>query len=240
MAIDDSVLSIKDMSFVMNLHRIEERIAAACQRVGRSPRDIQVLLACKSVAAKDLKPLLESGYSLYGENTAQELIKKQSELKSQDIQWHFIGRLQTNKVKDVISRCTLIHSLDRWSLAEEIHKRAQQSINVLLEIHSSTEDTKAGIHPEELVAFVKKLENLDKICIQGVMTIADNSTDSEKVRDCFRITKKCFTLLQSLKLKNADLKYISMGMSSDYEIAVEEGANIVRLGTVVFGPRTYL
>ncbi len=219
------------------LDHIEERIRAACQRAGRKPEDVHVLLATKTVPAERLILPLQRNYRLFGENTAQELIKKQLQLTHQDIQWHFIGRLQTNKVKDVLPRAVLIHSLDRWNLAEEIQKRATRAVSVLLEIHSSEEDTKAGLAPKEVEAFARELEKLDKIRIEGVMTIAENATDAHKVRRCFRETRECYEKLQALKLKNCMLKYLSMGMSTDFEIAIEEGANLIRLGSVVFGER---
>ncbi|MCC6138440.1 MAG: YggS family pyridoxal phosphate-dependent enzyme [Bdellovibrionaceae bacterium] len=239
-AINDSVLSMKfmDKDIETNLKHISEQINAACARSGRHASDIRVLLATKTVSAERLQNVLQKNYTLFGENTAQELVKKQSELKNQDIEWHFIGRLQSNKVKDVLPHCRLIHSLDRMSLAQEIQKRATQTVNVLVEVHSGTEDSKAGISPEELPEFAQQLLPFDKICIQGVMTIADNATNTEAVRNCFRRTKESFEKLKTLSLKNCDLKYISMGMSNDFELAIEEGANIIRLGSAVFGKRT--
>lgn len=220
-----------------NLKQLEDQIEASCRRAGRSPKDVRVLLATKTIPPERLHIVLKKQYSLFGENTAQELIKKQSQLTDQEIEWHFIGRLQTNKVKDVLPRVELIHSLDRWNLALEIQKRATKKANVLIEIHSSDEGSKAGISPADLTSFVEKLSELDKIHIQGVMTLAENVNDIEKVRQCFRRTRDCFEKLQKLNLKNCDLKYISMGMSNDYGIAIEEGANLIRVGSAVFGKR---
>lgn len=220
-----------------NLHSIEDRVNAACVRVGRSPQDVRILLATKTVPPDRLILALQRNYRLFGENTAQELQKKQAQLTNQNIEWHFIGRLQTNKVKDVLPRASLIHSLDRWNLAEEIQKRAVAPVPVLIEIHSSGEESKAGVSPAELEEFAHRLEGLDKIRVMGVMTIAENATDASAVRKCFRTTRQCFEKLREMGLKNADLKYISMGMSGDFEIAIEEGANLIRLGSVVFGNR---
>lgn len=222
-----------------NLNSIASRVNAACARAGRQPQDVRILLATKTVPPERLILALQRNYRLFGENTAQELQKKQAQLTNQNIEWHFIGRLQTNKVKDVLPRVSLIHSLDRWNLAEELQKRSTGPVSVLIEIHSSGEDTKAGVSPSELEDFARKLETLDKIRICGVMTIAENAADATNVRQCFRTTRQCFETLKTLNLKNADLQYISMGMSSDFEIAVEEGANILRLGSVAFGAREY-
>lgn len=226
-------------SIAAHLMRVEKQIAEACSRAGRNPKDVRILLATKTIPPERLILALQQNYRLFGENTAQELVKKQQQLAQQDIEWHFIGRLQTNKVKDVLPRATLIHSLDRLNLAEEIQKRAQKPMGVLIEIHSSGEDSKTGVSPKGLEEFARRLEPMDKLVIQGVMTVAENATDPEKVRQCFRETRKCFEKLKSLKLKNADLKYISMGMSNDFEIAIEEGANLIRLGSVIFGAREY-
>lgn len=226
------------MNLKDKLQLIEDKIASACQRSQRNTRDVRVLLATKTVEIPTLREALSDNYRLFGENKVQELLQKQSELLDQDIEWHFIGRLQSNKVKDVLTRCSLIHSLDRLSLAQEIQKRATKPVPVLIEIHSSSEESKAGIAPQNLASFVHELESLDKIEIQGVMTLAENSEDPYRVRQCFRKTRECFEKLKELKPKNSHLKYISMGMSNDFEVAIEEGSNLIRLGSAVFGPRT--
>ena len=225
------------MDLKNKLEAIQKKIVSACERSQRNPHDIRVLLATKTVSPSLLCDVLNLNYRLFGENKVQELIEKQSQLKSQEIEWHFIGRLQTNKVKDVLHRCTLIHSLDRLSLAQEIQKRATQPTPVLIEIHSTTEASKAGISPHDLTSFVRELESLDKISIQGVMTLAANTEDPAQIRQCFRETRQCFEALQKLQPQNKNIKYLSMGMSHDFEIAIEEGANIIRIGSAVFGER---
>lgn len=219
--------------------RVEKQLNEACARSGRNSKDVRILLATKTIPPERLILALQQNYRLFGENTAQELVKKQQQLMQKDIEWHFIGRLQTNKVKDVLPRVTLIHSLDRLNLAEEIQKRAQKPVGVLIEIHSSGENTKTGVSPDQLEDFARHLEAFDKIVVQGVMTVAENATDSNKVRQCFRETRQCFEKLKALQLKNGDLKYVSMGMSGDFEMAIEEGANLIRLGSVIFGARQY-
>lgn len=222
---------------VANLKDVETRIRAACTRSQRNPEDVRVLLATKTVPVDRLTLALQQGYNLFGENTSQELVKKYSALESQKIEWHFIGRLQTNKVKDVVSRCQCIHSLDRLSLAQEIQKRALTPIQVLIEIHASNENSKAGISPENIEEFFMQIHKMDKLIISGVMTIADNTDDEALVRKAFQKTKRSFETLKRLSTHPEHVQYLSMGMSSDFEIAIEEGANLVRLGSTVFGQR---
>ncbi|MCB9073263.1 MAG: YggS family pyridoxal phosphate-dependent enzyme [Bdellovibrionaceae bacterium] len=221
-----------------NLLCVQERIRAACLRVNRDPKDIRVLLATKTVAPERLTTATALNYKLFGENTLQELIFKQEQLTNSDIEWHFIGALQSKKAKEVIKRCTMIHSLDRLSLAQELQKRAtEKPIPVLIEVNSSGEETKSGLAPEDVCAFAKNIESFNNLIIAGVMTLAAPSSDTTLVRQCFRKTKDCFVRLQELQLKNAKLSTLSMGMSNDFEMAIEEGSTLIRLGSIVFGPR---
>lgn len=220
-----------------NLKHVEERIRNACARAGRNPADIRVLLATKTVAPDRLMIAVQNRYTLFGENTAQELVKKYGEFPNSSIEWHFIGRLQTNKVKDVLPRCHCIHSLDRFSLAQEIQKRATKPVRVLIEIHSSDEDTKAGISLEQLPTFLHSIANMDKLIVSGAMTIADNVTEPEQIRKAFRKTKDALEIIKNWSPTPEQVTVLSMGMSSDYEIAIEEGANLIRLGSAVFGQR---
>jgi PLP dependent protein len=239
----DSALCIivlcMDQILQTNLLQVEKRVKEACQRTSRNPAEIRVLLATKTVSPQRLTNAMALNYKLFGENTLQELVGKQKELTSPEIEWHFIGALQGKKAKEVMKRCSLIHSMDRWSLAEELQKRAvDKPVNILIEINSSGESTKAGVAPEEAVAFAKKLESMDRLHIQGVMTLAVPSEDTQKIRDCFRKTRQCFEDIKALNLKNANMKYLSMGMSNDFELAIEEGSNLIRLGSIAFGERS--
>jgi PLP dependent protein len=222
---------------IINLKDVESRIRSACARAQRNPDEIRILLATKTVSPERLKIAFKQGYTLFGENTAQELVKKYAAFERENIDWHFIGRLQTNKVKDVVNRCHCIHSLDRISLAKEIQKRASQPVHVLIEIHASQEQSKAGIAPENIEDFLAELRNMDKLIVSGVMTIADNSNDSQLVRNAFRTTKAVFEKVKQLSPQPERVQFLSMGMSSDFEIAIEEGANLIRLGSIIFGKR---
>jgi PLP dependent protein len=195
---------------IANLKNVESRIRAACTRSKRDPADIHVLLATKTVSSDRLTIAHQNGYNLFGENTAQELVKKHTAFETQLIDWHFIGRLQTNKVKDVVARCQCIHSLDRLSLAQEIQKRATKPIKVLIEIHASNEASKAGIAPEALEDFLSQIQNMDKLIVSGVMTIADNSEDEALVRNAFKRTKSCFDKMKHLSSHPEQVQYISV------------------------------
>ena len=222
-----------------NLERVEERIARACERSGRKREDIILLGATKTVKPEIIRHFYSCGLKVFGENRVQEFLKKYEALKDLNIEWHFIGRLQSNKVKYIIDKVELIHSLDRESLFDEVEKRAGR-INkiqrVLLEVNVGGEETKGGVLPEEVFNFTEKALSRKNISLEGLMTIPPYEEDPEKSR-------KCFVLLRELREKlerefSLKLHHLSMGMSNDFEIAIEEGATIVRIGTLLFGERS--
>lgn len=220
-------------------HRIAEvrsKITHACERAGRDPQSVQLLLASKTVDPLTIREAFHAGASLFGENKVQEFLEKQPALSDLPIEWHFIGQLQSNKVKSILSRVSLIHSLDRISLAEEIQKQAEKmnldKVNVLLEINSSGEENKGGLAPDEAPGFANELKKFDRIQVQGLMTVAIDGSKDE-ARNCFRLTKK---LLEKIR-PHISGSILSMGMSGDYELAIEEGSTLVRLGSSVFGKR---
>ncbi|MGB9780854.1 YggS family pyridoxal phosphate-dependent enzyme [Caldanaerobacter sp.] len=221
-----------------NVKRIKETIEEHAIKVGRDPREILIVAATKTFGVDAIKEAISCGITAIGENRVQELMEKYPYLEGQ-VEFHFIGHLQTNKVKYIIDKVKLIHSLDREKLAEEIDKRAKQKgiiMDCLLEINIGGEDTKFGISPEEMHNLVKKLEKYDNIKIKGLMTIAPY-LPPEKVRPYFKKMKELFEELKEIKQNNVEAQYLSMGMSNDYWVAVEEGANIVRIGTAIFGQR---
>lgn len=190
----------------------------------------------KNVPVERIREAFEAGIRDLGENRVQELVKKKTELPA-EIRWHFIGHLQTNKVKSVLGETALLHSLDRIALAEEIQKQAQKrnlTVDTLVQVNTSGEMTKSGFQPEEVEEALERLKSFDRIRIRGLMTIAPTSQDP--VRDCFRRLLILRDKIQE-KFSDLDLYHLSMGMSSDFEIAVEEGATILRIGTAVFGER---
>ncbi|AIS52665.1 alanine racemase domain-containing protein [Thermoanaerobacter kivui] len=199
-----------------------------------------IVAATKTFGVETIKEAIACGITDIGENKVQELNEKYPHLKD-EVNFHFIGHLQTNKVKYVIDKVKLIHSLDRVKLAEEINKRAKQKgliMDCLVEINIGGEESKYGIPPEEMNNFIKEIEKYDNIKIKGLMTIAPY-LPSEEVRPYFKKMKELFDRLKEIKQHNVEAQFLSMGMSNDYCVAVEEGANIVRIGTSIFGARLY-
>ena len=224
------------MSRKENVQTVKENICRAAQRAGRSPQDIQIVAVSKTFELPAIREVYEAGIRDFGENRAQELRRKSEEFDGA-CAWHFIGRLQTNKVRDVLGRAVLIHSLDREELAQELQRRCERSALVcdaLVQVNVSAEQTKAGVDPRDLPVFLKTLQRYSCIRIKGLMTIAPFTQEPEQAREVFSRLRR---LRDSLRGAYNDLTELSMGMSSDYCVAVEEGATIVRIGSAVFGTR---
>ncbi|CEE01319.1 UPF0001 protein [Caldibacillus thermoamylovorans] len=217
-----------------NLQIITEKIAKACEKVGRDPEEVTIIAVTKYVKIERAQEALKAGIIHLGENRDQELLKKYEVLGNQPI-WHFIGTLQTRKVKKIIDKVDYIHSLDRLSLAEEIHKRANRKIPCFVQVNVSGEESKHGLPPEEVLPFIQQLAMYSNIEIVGLMTMAPYIKDEQILRNCFRSLKQLQDEIQNLKLPYAPCTELSMGMSNDYEIAVEEGATFVRIGTSLVG-----
>lgn len=226
---------------VENLETVREKIAAAAQRVGRDPAEIKLVAVTKTVDVPTIEEGIKAGITAIGENRVQEIRKKYPEIQS-PVEWHLIGHLQTNKVKYIIDKVDLIHSLDRYSLAQEISKRAQQAgttMSVLVQVNVAEEETKFGLKVEETEEFIKEVTQLEGIKILGLMTMAPYVENPEEVRFVFKKLKELSEKIGNLNLPQVEMKYLSMGMSNDYEVAIEEGANIVRVGSAIFGARNY-
>ncbi len=220
------------------LHVVTKRIHDACRRVGRDPAGIELVLVTKAVDPGRIELAYQLGVRDFGENRAQELVAKQEYLP-QDIRWHFIGHLQTNKVKFLIGQVSLIHSCDRLDLAKELHKQAKKKdlvVNVLIQINASCEKTKYGFSPEEGEQIISEIAAFDRLNVCGLMTIGPHTQDQERIRNSFRSLRVLRDRLREQFPKLA-WRYLSMGMSSDFELAIEEGANLLRIGTAVFGER---
>lgn len=232
-----------DNSIKANIDKINARIAAAAARSGRKASDITLIAVSKTVGAEQVREAYEAGIRNFGENRAQELALKRSQLPCLDCIWHFIGHLQSNKVKDALTHANLIHSVDSLPLAAEIDRRAGilgVTAEILAQINISSEETKSGIDPAEALAFVESLSTFINIKILGLMTIAQPSPDPEAVRPEFRRMKMIFDEVSNRIIKpNVQMQYLSMGMSHDFEVAIEEGSNMVRIGTAIFGERVY-
>ncbi|WP_330746825.1 YggS family pyridoxal phosphate-dependent enzyme [Chryseobacterium sp. CP-77] len=226
-----------------NLTLINERIRKACEQSGRNIDDVRLLLATKTVSADRIKITLENGQELIAENKVQELKEKYEDLKDIPHENHFIGHLQTNKIKDILKYdVTCVQSLDRLELAEKLHQRLlaeNRTMDVLIQVNTSNEESKFGVNPDQAIELTRKISNYSTLKIKGLMTIGLFSAETEKVRACFKILKKLQQDIITENIPNVEMKELSMGMSSDLETAIEEGATIVRVGTAVFGARIY-
>lgn len=217
-----------------NLAIIRENIEAACQRVGRNPADIRIVAVTKYVSVKRAREALEAGITDLGENRDDGLLKKYEALGAEPT-WHFIGTLQSRKVKNIIDKVDYIHSLDRMSLAKEIEKRATKRVKCFVQVNVSGEATKHGLAKEEVIPFIQQLQDFSHIEVIGLMTMAPYTDDESILRTCFRQLKLLQENVQALHIPNASCTELSMGMSNDYVIAIEEGATFIRLGTSLVG-----
>ena len=217
------------------IQEIEQRLARACERAGRKREEVLLLGASKYANAERIREAYQCGVRVFGESRAQDFLKKFEELKDLPIDWHFIGNLQTNKVKYIIDKVSLIHSLDRRSLAEEIQKRAERLgkvQDVLIEVNVGKEETKGGVYEEDLEKLFEYCLSLKNLRVLGLMEIPPYKENPEEVRPYFVKLRKLKERLEELyKIK---LPHLSMGMSGDFEVAVEEGATIVRIGSAIF------
>lgn len=225
-----------------NLKVIHNRIQQACKKANRKSKDIRLLLATKTIDSDRINFALQQGENLVGENKVQELKQKWTAIKEQNPEVHFIGHLQSNKIKEVLKWATCIESIDKLSLAEKLQKRLEfeeKEIDVYIQVNTSFEDSKFGVLQKNTIALVKEVSKFKNIHIKGLMTIGLLSSESTKVRKCFKLLKQLQQEIISLQIPNVEMTELSMGMSGDLEIAIEEGATIIRVGTAIFGERIY-
>ena len=230
------------MSIQKNIADILKNVEASARKVGKTLADITVIAVTKTVDCERAKEAVSAGLNNLGENRVQEFMNKYEKMDNSDISWHIIGHLQTNKVKYIINKVKLIHSLDSVALAEEIDKRSGQRgvvTEVLIELNIGEEESKFGIKNYELIDFIKSVENFENIKISGLMTVAPYMENKEEVRWVFKEMKRLYDLVSDMNFKNVKMKYLSMGMTNDYDVAIEEGSNVIRIGTAVFGSRIY-
>lgn len=219
-----------------NLLQVMERIKRAAQRAGRDPQEIKLVAVSKTVEVSRIKEAIDAGVSILGENYVQEAKKKIEEIGRQ-VEWHFIGHLQTNKAKYAVRLFDMIHSVDTLPLAEELNRRAEkegQVIKVMIEVNLSGESTKFGTEEEKVFELAKKIFELRNLSLVGLMTMPPYFESPEMSRPYFI---KLRQLKERMEKEGIPLKELSMGMSNDFEIAIEEGATYVRVGTAIFGPR---
>ncbi len=226
--------------FDENFSRIKEEIAEAAKKSGRNPQDITLLAATKTVDVEIINHAIKNGIDYIGENKVQELTAKNDFYLP--VHKHFIGHLQTNKVKYIIDKVELIESVDSIKLAREISKEAKKRgivMDILLEINIGNEESKSGFKAEEVIAAAREISALDGVRIEGIMAIPPICEDEQILRGYFKKMRKLFVDIEEEKIDNSSMKILSMGMSDDFAVAIEEGANLVRIGTALFGKRNY-
>lgn len=222
------------MSVKQRLQMIQYDIAEACEKTGRSVSDVQIVAVTKYVSVARAKEAVEAGIVHLGESRADGFLHKYEAIGKQAT-WHFIGTLQSRKVKQVIDYVDYIHSLDRLSLAEEIDKRANRTIKCFVQVNVSGEQSKHGLAPEDVLPFIETLSAFPRIQVVGLMTMAPYTDDEATIRYCFRTLRELKERVQEKQWSHAPCTELSMGMSNDYVIAVEEGATFIRLGTSLVG-----
>jgi pyridoxal phosphate enzyme (YggS family) len=222
-----------------NIDAVQKRISEAAGRAGRNPSTVKLLAATKAVPVARIREAISCGLKLFGENYVQEARSKIEEV-GPGVFWHLIGRLQTNKARYAVRIFDLIHSLDNEDLAIELNRRAAavpRIMPVLIEVNLSGEENKGGLAPDALLPFLEKVAALPNLSVRGLMTMPPFFADPEKARPYFRRLEELGEEIQSRKIPNIRLEELSMGMTGDFEVAIEEGATIVRIGTALFGPR---
>lgn len=224
-----------------NLEKVEKRILQACERSGRKREEITLIAVSKTKPLEDVEEIKACGIIEFGENKVQEMMDKYERISS-PVHWHMIGHLQRNKVKYLMNKVTLIHSVDSLRLAEQIDKESQKYglvTDILVEVNIAREDSKFGLFKEEVVSFLEQISKLEHIHVRGLMTSAPFVEIPEDNRKYFRELFQLFVDIRRKNIDNIDMDILSMGMTNDFEIAIEEGATMVRIGTAIFGNRNY-
>ena len=224
-----------------NLKKVEANVEAACKKAGRDRKEVTLIAVSKTKPLEMLSTIYDQGIRDFGENKVQEMCDKMEQLPT-DIRWHMIGHLQTNKVKYIVGRTALIHSVDSLHLAKEIEKQAAKKdvcVNILVEVNIAEEESKFGIHKEETMELVRQIAELPHVHICGLMTIAPFVENPEDNRMYFRGIRQLSVDIANQNIDNVDMEILSMGMTGDYMVAIEEGATMVRVGTGIFGERNY-
>lgn len=224
-----------------NISKIRENIVKACEKAGRNPEEVTLIAVSKTKPVSAIEEALLSGTLDYGENKVQELCDKYDVLPK-NIRWHMIGHLQRNKVKYLVGKTYLVHSVDSLRLAEQIEKefaKHNQVCDILVEVNIAQEESKFGINAKETEELIRKIAKFEHVRIKGLMTIAPYTEDPESNREYFREIKKLSVDIRDKNIDNVSMDVLSMGMTGDYMVAVEEGATMVRVGTGIFGERNY-
>lgn len=228
------------MSIKKNIELFIQDVQRICESCNRDSKDIIIVAVTKTVGIQEMKEAIECGLTDIGENRVQEMMEK-IESFDESVNWHMIGHLQRNKVKYIIDRVSLIHSLDGVKLADEIQRQSlkqNKMTDVLIEVNIGNEDTKFGIKPDEVTSFARKITEYSNIRLRGLMTVAPFEAEPEKVRPLMKMMHQKYIELKLLNLENSLIDTLSMGMSNDYRIALEEGATMLRVGSLIFGERS--
>ena len=224
-----------------NLIQVQKNIEEACKKVNRDPDEVTLIAVSKTKPVEMLKEAYEAGARVFGENKVQEIVDKYDQMPS-DVKWHLIGHLQRNKVKYIVDKVAMIHSVDSLRLAETIEKEAEKKnvvVPILIEVNVAEEESKFGLKPEEVLPFIEQIADFSHIQIKGLMTIAPYVENAEENREIFRELKKLSVDIAAKNINNVTMSVLSMGMTGDYMVAVQEGATMVRVGTGIFGARNY-
>ena len=225
-----------------NLANVEKNIEQACKNAGRSRDEVTLIAVSKTKPVEMLQEIYDENIRDFGENKVQEIVKKEVEQLPSDIRWHMIGHLQRNKVKYIVGKVELIHSVDTYRLAEEINIQAKKQnviVPILVEVNIAHEESKFGISAEDAILLVEEISKLENIRIKGLMTIAPYVENPEDNRLYFRKIKQLSVDITNKNIDNVFMEILSMGMTGDYMVAIEEGATMVRVGTGIFGERNY-
>ena len=231
-----------DTDIISRYEQVQEKIKTACKDAGRDPDEIMLVAVSKTKPDEDVFKLIEHGHYHFGENRAKALQDRMESVKNPAAVWHFIGNLQTNKIKYMVERVNWIQSIHKKKALKEVEKRASEInrvINVLIQVNISEEDQKSGCDPEQLEGMLKFAQNLKYTKVQGLMGMATFTDDLDVVRPEFKLLKKLREDHQHLSKGSVDLKHLSMGMTNDLEVAIQEGSTMVRVGTAIFGERNY-
>ena len=224
-----------------NLAQVQKNIEESCRKINTDPGEVMLIAVSKTKPVEMLKEAYDAGARVFGENKVQEIVDKYDQMPS-DVKWHMIGHLQRNKVKYIVDKVAMIHSVDSFRLAETIEKEAAKKdviVPILIEVNVAQEESKFGLKPEEVLPFIEEIAGFSHIQINGLMTIAPYVENAEENRRIFRELKKLSVDIAAKNINNVIMSVLSMGMTGDYMVAVQEGATMVRVGTGIFGARNY-
>lgn len=223
-----------------NLEAVRTAVEQFCVRSKRKPEEITLIGVSKTFPADAIREAVQCGLTDVGESRVQEVLPKLEELRDLPVRWHFIGHLQRNKVRHVVGRFWLIHSVDSLRLAEELQKECEKKWveqDILIEVNCSGEESKFGIMPEKTEELVRQVANLNRIHVKGLMTIGKLTENEQEIRQGFRLLRQLFEHIRGLDIAGVEMRYLSMGMSDDFHLAIEEGSNMIRIGRKIFGDR---